>query len=170
MCYVLAEALQIVWRAHLSHMLFCRYTDKWIATQIFPLFVVGLLGVAIVAACALRTMQEALGSCRRSASGERSFRELDERWNAVISTAVAFLRALAGYTDIVIGAIFTVRNSASAGPTICVSMCKQRIAKRHVQTQVLYFTYMVTMSRSLEVFKCTYDTPGRRWTLDAGAW
>jgi hypothetical protein len=36
-----------------------------------------------------------------------------------------------------------------------------------MHTQILYFTYMITLSRSLEVFKCTLDLAASRWTLDA---
>ena len=32
---------------------------------------------------------------------------------------------------------------------------------------MLYFTYMITLSRSVEVFKCTRDAAANRWTLDA---
>ena len=38
---------------------------------------------------------------------------------------------------------------------------------RVLPAKVLYFSYMIAMSRSLEVFTCTRDVKANRWTLDA---
>ena len=113
------------------------YVQKWIASQVFPVFALSLVFAGIGASCLLRGVQAGVAEWRgardggdeggggggggaRGGDGEMHIPMGGARGRAVLA---GFVDALAGAGDAVIGAMFTL----------------------------LYYTYMITVSRSLEV-------------------
>jgi hypothetical protein len=115
------------------------YPAKWIATQVLPVFLVSVLVLGIGASVALRSCQTVVALWRRRVVAAAA---LGARWSVarlVSSVLATFVNGIAEATDVLVGAIFTI----------------------------LYFTFFITVSRSLEVFKCTRDANAGSWTLDA---
>ncbi len=87
------------------------YSDKWIASQALPVFLLGVLVFGIAASVLLRACQLVLVQWRRQV---RSAVALGAR--AAVATVVSgvttsFITGIADLTDVIIGAIFTVRGA-----------------------------------------------------------
>jgi hypothetical protein len=115
------------------------YADKWIASQALPAFLMSVLLLGVAVAMFFR-------ACRTAVIEWRSkVRNALTRGTSTSLVAIlrcvwkGFVSGLGEASDFIVGTLFTV----------------------------LYFTYMITLSRSMEVFSCKLDVAVNTWTLNA---
>lgn len=119
------------------------YADKWILSQALPVFLMSLLLLGVATAMLLRACRTVVVEWRREVRNART-----RAMTTVTVTSFAtilwrvwkgFVSGLGEASDFIVGTLFTV----------------------------MYFTYMITLSRSMEVFSCTRDAAANTWTLNA---
>lgn len=143
-----------------------RWTHAYPA-QLLPPFALSLLVTGIVLQCfvvALRAVVHVLRTKRLAGTDDRA-RAMADREKSTPATALevfagTFSETLLGATDVLIGGFFTLFYYT------CATAAVVSLAGLRVDSLSLPSRYMITMSRALEVLKCTLDPVSGRYTLD----